>query len=259
MSICTRVSAKISFRRVQISSTTSFIVPYSYYFNECFTKKAYRCSRKHFTTHYELLVGFPAHLMRCILAAGLPTNSSYDAKCFAHYLLFLFHVRANSTSHFLRDHMMFYDKDTQVTIYRWKGKSLRRALPLRYQFYPSWTTETSISFLRRIDLERHNYCYHRWLALILCASPLFGKIPTVSLRFLQFTIFLKYLYAFEVIMISRASASPHCQPPPVAHEDFLWPATAAANTLNPFSHVYFSSLPFSPTYTGLFLFVFLFT
>ena len=112
-------------------------------------QKAYRRAREDTTITTDIRVGCPATVMRHILRAGFAAQSDDDFECCALSIFdFVFQVRSISAAHICRSHIVFDNNGMQDSIYRRKGKSMRRPLLLRYDQCPSWPPDNPIGSTR---------------------------------------------------------------------------------------------------------------
>lgn len=113
-------------------------------------QKAYIRAHDERTNSSSVRVGCPASVMRRIVTAGFNATDTYDHTCcIISVFTFVFQVRSVSVSHFRRAHLAVDASGVRATIYRRKGKSVRRPLILRYDNNPSWGRLNPVSLLSR--------------------------------------------------------------------------------------------------------------
>lgn len=98
----------------------------------------------------DIRVGCPASLMARIVAAGLSAVDQVDLDaCAAAVFAFIFQLRAVSISRLRRRDVVVEDDLIVASIFRRKGKSIRRPLLLRYSRSDMWTEDNPFYLIRK--------------------------------------------------------------------------------------------------------------
>lgn len=120
-------------------------------------QKAYRRAFDDASPSSAIRVGCPASVMRRIVTLGFHTSDAYDMACCAITIFaFVFQVRSVSVQHLRRQHVSVDSTGIRATIYRRKGKSIRRPLLLLYGNNPSWQRANPVSLLYRWTAEHYD-------------------------------------------------------------------------------------------------------
>lgn len=113
-------------------------------------QRAYQRAYDTSTPARDIRVGCPATVMRQIVMAGLGATDPFDVTCCAMATFaFIFQARSISVAHFRRDHLVVDDAGLQVSLFRRKGKSVRRPLILRYDINPAWPSSNPVALVQR--------------------------------------------------------------------------------------------------------------
>lgn len=95
-------------------------------------------------------IGCPASVMADIVAAGMATGNQFDLDaCAATIFAFIFQVRAVSLSRLRRRDVVLSGSVMVASIFRRKGRSVRRPLILRYANCSKWPVVNPIALLSR--------------------------------------------------------------------------------------------------------------
>lgn len=98
----------------------------------------------------EIRVGCPASLIAKVVAAGLTAEDQVDLDaCAATVFAFMFQLRAVSINRLRRRDVVIADAIIVASIFRRKGKSIRRPLMLRYSSSDTWTASNPVALIQR--------------------------------------------------------------------------------------------------------------
>ncbi|PXF40469.1 hypothetical protein BWQ96_09818 [Gracilariopsis chorda] len=95
-------------------------------------------------------VGCPASLIAKVVAAGLTSDDQIDLDaCAATVFAFVFQLRAVSVNNLRRRDVAISDGLIVASIFRRKGKSIRRPLMLRYASAETWEPENPFALIKK--------------------------------------------------------------------------------------------------------------